>query len=137
MADHNKDKGNLSTADKSRQLALSFLRQHTIPSMSLLQHPVIKSATFGERSHPTISLTTGWLLGEITRFSNEEYTPSSRWGHYLMTIEVIFLFVSACRNTEEKFIDYPSYLPWRLQGGGGQNGCTPSVVERCFSELVL
>ena len=55
--------------------------------MSLLQHPIIKAATFRERSQPTISLTTGWLLGEITQFSNEEYTPSSGWGHYPMTIE--------------------------------------------------
>ena len=57
--------------------------------MSLLQHPIIKAATFWERSHLTISLTTGWLLGDITRFSNEEYTPLSGWGHYPMTLEVL------------------------------------------------
>ena len=101
MAGYNKDKGNPSTADRSHQLALTHLRQHTIPSMSLLQHPIIKAVTFREWSRPTISLTTGWLLGNITWFSNEDYTPSSGWGHYPTTIEVTFLFVSALRNTEK------------------------------------
>ena len=67
----------------------------TPSEMSLLQHPIIKAATFGERSRPTISLTTGWLLGEITRFSNEEYTPSSGWGHYPTMLKVTSLFVSS------------------------------------------
>ena len=62
--------------------------------MSLLQHPTIKATTFGERSRPTILITTGWLLGDITRFSNEEYTPSSGWGHYPTTLKVTSLFVS-------------------------------------------
>ena len=60
MVDRNEDKGNLSTVDRSHQLALTHLRQHTTPSMSLLQHPIIKAATFGEQSRPTILLTTGW-----------------------------------------------------------------------------
>ena len=107
MASCDEDKGNPSTMDRSHQLALTHLRQHTTPSMSLLQHPIIKAATFGERSRPTISLTTGWLLGNITRFSNEEYTPLSGWGHYLTTLEVIFLFVSACRNAEENVSRLP------------------------------
>ena len=119
MVDRDEDKGNPSTADRSHQLALTHLRQHTIPSMSLLQHPVIKAATFRERSRPVILLTTGWLLGDITWFSNEEYTPSSGWGHYPTTIKVTPLFVSACRNTEENFTDYPRYLPWNSKGGGG------------------
>ena len=88
MADRDEDKRNPSTVDRSHQLALTHLRQRTTPSMSLLVHPIIKAATFGERSCPTISLTTGWLLGDITRFSNKEYTPSSGWGHYPTTIEV-------------------------------------------------
>ena len=96
--------------------------------MSLLQHPIIKAVTFGERSRPTILLTTGWLLGDITRFSNEEYTPLSGWGHYPTTIEVIPFFVSACRNAEENFTDHPRYLPWDPQGGGGRDGCTPLLV---------
>ena len=61
------------------------LRQRT-SLMSLLQHPIIKAATFGEQSRPTILITTGWLLGEITQFSNEEYTPSSGRGHYPTTL---------------------------------------------------
>ena len=80
--------------------------------MSLLQHPIIKAATFREQSRPTISLTTGWLLGDITWFSNEEYTPLSGWGHYPMAIKVIPLFVSALRNAEENFIDHPRHFPW-------------------------
>ena len=95
MVDRDEDKGNPSTADRSHQLALTHLRQRTTPSMSLLQHPIIKAATFGEQSRPMISLTTGWLLGDITQFSNEEYTPLSGWGHYPTTIEVISLFVSS------------------------------------------
>ena len=136
MVDRNEDKGNPSTADKSHQLALTYLRQRT-SHMSLLQHPTIKSATFGERSRPTILLTTGWLLGDITRFSNEEYTPSSGWGHYPMTIEVIPLFVSACRNAEENLTDHPRHLPQDSQGGGGQDGGTPLLVERRLPEPIL
>ena len=95
MVGCDEDKRNPSTADKSHQLTLTHLRHPSIPSMSLLEHPIIKAATFGERSQPTISLTTGWLLGDITQFSNEEYTLSSGWGYYPMTHEVIPLFVSA------------------------------------------
>ena len=78
------------------QLALTYLRQTTIPSMSLLQHPIIKVTTFGEQiSRLSILLTTGWLLSDITRFDNQVHTLSSGWGHYPMTHEVIPLFVSA------------------------------------------
>ena len=96
MVDRDEDKGNLSTADKSHQLTLTHLRQHTTPSMSLLQHPIIKATTFGEQiSRPLILLTTGWLLGDITQFDNEVHTLASEWGHYPMIHEVIPLFVSA------------------------------------------
>ena len=105
--------------------------------MSLLQHPIIKAATFGERSRPTISLTTGWLLGDITWFSNEEYTPLSGWGRYPMMLEVIPLFVSACRNAEENFTDHPRYLPRDSQGGGRRDGRTSLLVERRLSEPIL
>ena len=103
LVGHDGDKRNPSTVDRSHQLTLTHLSRHTNPSMSLLQHPIIKAATFRECSHPTISLTTGWLLGDITRFSNEEYTLSSGWGHYPTTLEVIPLFISAWRNAEENF----------------------------------
>ena len=43
----------------------------------------------------TIELTMGWLLGRIKRFDNRVHTLASGWGHYLMTHEVIPLFVSA------------------------------------------
>ena len=96
MVDCDEDKGNLSTVDRAHQLALTHLRQYTIPSMSLLQHPIIKATIFGEQiSQLSISLTTGWLLGDITWFNNQVYTPSSGWGHYPTTHEVIPLFVSA------------------------------------------
>ena len=129
LVDCNKDKRNLSTADRSHQLTLIHLRQ-PLPSMSLLQHPIIKSATFGENiSQPSTGLTTGWLLGDITHFDNRVHTPSSGWGHYPMTHEVIPLFISALRNAEENFIDHPRYLPWNPQRRIGQNSCTPLVVE--------
>ena len=137
LAGRDEDKRNLSIVDRSHQLTLTHLRQHTIPSMSLLQHPTIKAVTFGERSQPMISLTTGWLLGDITRFSNKEYTPLSGWGHYPTTIEVIFLFVSSCGNTEEKFADHPRYLPWDSQGGGGWDSHPSSLVEWRLSEPIL
>ena len=64
--------------------------------MSLLQHPIIKATTFGEQiSRPSILLTTGWLLGDITWFNNEVHTLASGWGHYPTTHEVIPLFISA------------------------------------------
>ena len=137
MVDRDEDKGNPSTVDRSHQLTLTHLSQHTTPSTSLLQHPIIKAVTFGEWSRPTISLTTGWLLGDITRFSNKEYTPLSGWGHYPTTIEVIPLFVSACRNLEENFTDHPSHLPQDSQGGRGRDGRPPSLVERRLPEPVL
>ena len=137
LAGHNEDKGNPSTADRSHQLALTHLRQHTIPSMSLLQHPIIKAVTFGERSQPTILLTTGWLLGNITQFSNEEYTLSSGWGHYPMTIKVIPLFISACRNAEENFTDHPRYLPRDPQGRWGRDSRSSSLVGRCLPKPFL
>ena len=96
MVDCDEDKRNLSTMDRSHQLTLTHLRQHTTPSMSLHHHPIIKATTFGEQiSRPLISLTTGWLLGDITQFDNEVHTPASGWGHYPTTHEVIPLFVSA------------------------------------------
>ena len=95
MVGRDEDKRNPSTVDRSHQLALTHLRQHTIPSMSLLQHPIIKATTFGEQiSHPLILLTADWLLGDITQFDNEVHTTASKWGHYPMTHEVIPLFVS-------------------------------------------
>ena len=115
--------------DRSHQLALAHLRQHTTPSMSLSQHPIIKSAVFGNVSQLTIELTTGWLLGKVTHFDNRVPTLVSGWGHYPMTYEVIPLFISALRNTEENFVDHPRYLPQDSQGGGGQGGCTPLLVE--------
>ena len=142
MAGLDEDKGNPSTADRSHQLALTHLRQRTSP-MSLLQHPIIKVTTFGERSRPTISLTTGWLLGDITRFSNEEYTPSSGWGHYPTTIEVIPLFVSAYRNTEENFFYRSPKIPstdsarrgrmrqWRTIAGGMTSSQTYTLTIGC------
>ena len=130
MADHNEDKGNPSTADRSHQLTLTHLRQHTAPSMSLSQHPIIRSVVFGKDiSRLPIELTTGWLLGKVIRFDNRVHTPASGWGHYPTTHEVIPLFISACRNTEENFLDYPRYFPWDLQRGGGRSGCTPLLVE--------
>ena len=96
MVDRNEDKRSPSTVDRSHQLTLTHLRQHTIPSMSLLQHPVIKSTMFSKQiSWLSISLTTGWLLGDITCFDNRVHTLSSGWGHYPTTHEVIPLFVSA------------------------------------------
>ena len=98
--------------------------------MSPPQHPIIKLAVFGEDvTQPMIKLTTGWLLGRIKRFDKRVHTPSSGWGHYLMTYEVISLFVSDWRNTEGGFLDHPGHLPWDLQRGGGQSSCTPSMVE--------
>ena len=120
MVDRDEDKRNPSTADRSHQLALTHLRQHTTPSMSLHHHPIIKATTFSEQiSRPSISLTTGWLLGDITWFDNEVHTPVSGWGHYPTTHKVIPLFISALRNAEENFVDHPRYLSWDPQGGGG------------------
>ena len=101
MVDRGEDKRNPSTVDRSHQLALTHLRQHTIPSMSLSQHPIIRSVVFGKDiSRLPIELTTGWLLGKVIRFDNRVHTPASGWGHYPTTHEVIPLFISACRNAD-------------------------------------
>ena len=111
--------------------------------MSLPQHPIIKSAVFGEDvTQPTIKLTTGWLLGRIKRFDKRVHTPSSGWGHYLMTYEVISLFVSDWRNTEGGSLNHPEYLPWDFEGWRGWRGCPQSVVaqhvcEPLFQQLAL
>ena len=95
-----------------------------------MQHPIIRPLVFGEHGcHSIIQLITGWLLGEIQCFNKREHTLSSGWGHYLMTHKVVFLFISDWRNTEGGSLDYPRYLPWDCQGGGGCSSCTPSLVE--------
>ena len=38
-----------------------------------------------------ISITTGWLLSNVTHWDNRKYTPMSGFGHYLSTYEVCFL----------------------------------------------
>ena len=53
-----------------------------------------RNPSTADRSHQ-LALTTGWLLGDITQFDNQVHTPSSGWGHYPTTHEVIPLFVSA------------------------------------------
>ena len=64
--------------------------------MANMQHPIIRPLGFGEHvRQPIIQLTTGWLLGDIQRFDKRVHTPSSSYGHYLMTYEVVSLFVSA------------------------------------------
>ena len=52
-------------------------------------------------------------------------------------LEVIPLFISACRNAEENFADYPRYLLWDMQGWGGWDGRTPLLVEWCLPEPLL
>ena len=64
--------------------------------MANMQHPIIRPLVFGEHGcFPIIQLTTGWLLGDIQCFNNREHTPSSSYGHYPSTFEVISLFVPA------------------------------------------
>ena len=61
---------------------------------AILQQPVIQALVFGEDGcHPVIELTTGWLLGTIRCFDGREHTPSSGFGRYPSTYEVISLFV--------------------------------------------
>ena len=58
--------------------------------MANIQHPIIRPPVFGEEIHqPIIQLTTGWLLREIQHFNKRVHTPSSGWGHYLLTYKVI------------------------------------------------
>ena len=45
--------------------------------------------------HPIIKLTTGWLLREIQHFDNREHTLLLGYGSYLLTYEVVSLFVFA------------------------------------------
>ena len=64
--------------------------------MANMQHPIIRPLVFGEEiRQPIIQLTTGWLLGDIKCFDKRVHTPSSGYGHYPTTYEVVSLFVSA------------------------------------------
>ena len=129
MVDHNEDKGNPSIVDRSHQLALTFLTQHTIPTNGQHQHPIIRPLVFREHGcRPIIQLTTGWLLGQIQHWDNREHTPSSGYGHYPSTFEVISLFVSACRNTERDCPDHPRHLPQNYKNWRGRGGCPQLVV---------
>ena len=62
---------------------------------AILQQPIIHPPVFAEDDcHPVIQLTTGWLLGTIRRWDGRVHTPSSGFGHYPSTYEVIPLFIS-------------------------------------------
>ena len=85
--------------DKSHQLTLTFLTQHTTPLMANMQHPIIRPPVFREHGRrPIIQLTMGWLLRDIQCFDNWEHTPLLGYGHYPSTFEVISLFVPTCRK---------------------------------------
>ena len=87
--------------------------------MANMQHPIIRPLVFGENIQQLIiQLTTGWLLGEITRFDKRVHTPSSSWGHYLMTHEVGSLFISCLEETLRGPLDLPRHLPWDRQRWG-------------------
>ena len=98
------DKGNLSIVDRSHQLALTFLTQHTIPPMANMQHPIIRPPVFREHScQPIIQLTTAWLLGNIQHWDNREHTLLSGYGHYPSTFEVfpsLFLLVETLTEND-------------------------------------
>ena len=94
MASCGKDKGNLSTADRSHQLAFDLSSLNTLPMAAIFQQPIICAPVFSKDScHPIIELTTGWLLGTICHWDGREHTPSLGFGHYPSTYEVISLFV--------------------------------------------
>ena len=48
-----------------------------------------------------IKITTSWLLGTIHHWDGREHTPSSGFGHYLSTYDVISLFVLLNRTLME------------------------------------
>ena len=103
-----------------------------------MQHPIIRPPVFGEQIwQPIIQLTTGWLLGDIQHFNKRVYTPSSDYGHYPTTHDVISLFISVWRNTEGSSFDHLGYFPWDPQGWGGCGSHTPAMVVWCISEPVL
>ena len=69
--------------------------------MANMQHPIICPPVFREEiRQPIIQLTMCWLLGDIKCFDKRVHTLLSGYGHYLITYEVVSLFVSVLRNTE-------------------------------------
>ena len=101
MADHDKDKGNLSTVDRSHQLTLTFPHQHTIMT-AIFQQPIIcPLACIAAGHHLVIKFTTGWLLGTIACWDGREHTPSLGFGHYPSTYEVLSVFILLDRTLIE------------------------------------
>ena len=97
------DKRNLSTADRSHQLALDLPLLDTLPMAAIFQQLIICAPVFSEDDHHLIiELTTGWLLGTIHCWDGREHTPSSGFGHYLLTYKVLSVVVVLDRTLMER-----------------------------------
>ena len=136
LVDHDKDKGNPSTADRSHQLALTHLRQHTSPNVFT----------------PTSNYQGCNLQGVVSSDYLNNHGLAS-WGHYSIQQQRVYPVVGLGTlsydtwgnlslhffliETLKRFVDHPRHLPWDPQGRGGWDGCTPSLVEWCLPEPIL
>ena len=81
-----------------------------------LQKPIVHPPTCNSEGRwPIIEFTTGWILSTITCWDGREHTPSpsSGFGHYPLTYEVLSVIVLLDRTLMERIIDNPGHL---LQG---------------------
>ena len=82
-----------------------------------LQQPIICPLVHNtEGHHPIIEFTTRWLLGTIACWDGREHTPSSGFGHYSSTYEVLSIIVLD-RTLMERITDNPRHLPQCGQEG--------------------
>ena len=82
-----------------------------------LQPPIVcPPAHNAEGCCPIIEFTTGWLLSTVACWDGREHTPSSGFGHYPLTYEVLSVIILD-RTLTERIVDNPGHLSW-----GGQEG---------------
>ena len=83
-----------------------------------LQPPIIHPLVANGKGYCLIiEITTGWLLGTITHWDGREHTPLPGFSHYLLTYEVLSIFILLDRTLMEGIIDNPRHLPWDSQEG--------------------
>ena len=83
-----------------------------------LQQPIVRPLVLnGEGCHPIVEITTGWLLGTIQHWDGREHTPSSGFGYYPLTYEVLSIIVLLDKTLTERIIDNPRHLSRGSQEG--------------------
>ena len=81
---------------------------------AIFQQPIIRPPAHTVNGCcPVIEFTTGWFLGTVAHWDGREHMPSSGFGHYPSTFDVLSVIVLLDRTLMERIIDNPGHL---LQG---------------------